>query len=152
MEARESGIQASLAALKLSLRQTKNTILVPIQPNPNLEPLIPFITKTEQPSRLDAIISSEVERYINHQCQRVLITDYNIKYRRFAYLYEKLKGIRDELLQSHARQQLLDLLMTEEARQICELIKDIQETENVLQQRYRYFFVFLLKDIFFRLA
>jgi len=137
VEARESGIQASLAALKLSLRQTKNTILVPIQPNPDLEPLIPFITKTEQPSRLDAIISSEVERYINHQCQRVLITDYNIKYRRFAYLYEKLKGIRDELLQSHARQQLLDLLMTEEARQICELIKDIQETENVLQQRYR---------------
>lgn len=137
VEARESGILASLTTLKLSLRQSKNTILVSIPSNSEPEPLIPFITKMEQPSKLDTIISSEVETYINHHCQRVLITDYNIKYRRFAYLYEKLKGIRDELLQSHARQQLLDLLMVEEARQICELINDVQDTENLLQQRYR---------------
>jgi len=84
-----------------------------------------------------SLVADLISRCISYYCQRVLTTDYNIKYRRSAYIFKKLKSIRDELLESRAREQLIDFLLAQEAEQIQKVIEDLKDIEATLSHRYR---------------
>ena len=45
--------------------------------------------------------------------------------------------LRDELLESRAREQLIDFLLAQEAEQIQKVIEDLKDVEATLSNRYR---------------
>ena len=50
--------------------------------------------------------------------------------------------IRDELIQSRAREQLLDLMLAQEADHISNITNSFKQTQQLLDERYRYLCAF----------
>jgi len=135
---RNAGLSAALESLNQSLRLNRNTVLVPISTSErnNFEEISSCL-KRNVDDKENIAISDLISRCISYYCQRVLITDYNIKYRRSAYMFKKLHSIRDELIQSRAREQLLDLTMAQEADHINSITNSFKNTQQLLDERYR---------------
>jgi len=137
VQARNAGLLAAIDTINQSLRLNRNTVLVPISVDGSNSESILACFKPVSNQKENSMVADLISRCISYYCQRVLTTDYNIKYRRSAYIFKKLKSIRDELLQCRAREQLLDFLLAQEADQIQNIIKELKETEATLSQRYR---------------
>jgi len=135
---RNAGLLAALESLNQSLRLNRNTVLVPISTGErnNFEEISSCL-KRNADDKENIAISDLISRCISYYCQRVLITDYNIKYRRSAYMFKKLHSIRDELIQSRAREQLLDLTLAQEADHIKSITNSFKNTQQLLDERYR---------------
>jgi len=136
VQARNAGLLAAIDTINQSLRLNRNTVLVPISVDGSIsESILECLDPTNQ--KESSLVADLISRCISYYCQRVLTTDYNIKYRRSAYIFKKLKSIRDELLESRAREQLIDFLLAQEAEQIQKIIEDVKDIEATLSNRYR---------------
>lgn len=136
-QARNAGLMAAIDTMNQSLRLNRNTVLVPISVEGSSCESILSCLKPVSNQKENSTVADLISRCISYYCQRVLTTDYNIKYRRSAYIFKKLKSIRDVFLQSRAREQLIDFLLAQEAEQIQNILKNLKLTEETLAQRYR---------------
>jgi hypothetical protein len=137
-QARNAGLLACMDSLNQSLRLNRNTVLVSIPGDGSScsESILSCLNKVAS-EKENSTMSDLISRCISYYCQRVLTTDYNIKYRRSAYMFKKLQSIRDELLQSRAREQLLDLLLAQEAEHINSIVTEFKQNQQILDERYR---------------
>jgi len=136
VQSRNAGLLAAIDTINQSLRLNRNTVLVPISVDGSIsESILESLKPCNQ--KESSLVADLISRCISYYCQRVLTTDYNIKYRRSAYIFKKLKSIRDELLESRAREQLIDFLLAQEAEQIQKVIEDLKDIEATLSHRYR---------------
>jgi len=136
VQARNAGLLAAIDTINQSLRLNRNTVLVPISVDGSISvSILECLNPSNQ--KESSLVADLISRCISYYCQRVLTTDYNIKYRRSAYIFKKLKSIRDELLESRAREQLIDFLLAQEAEQIQKIIEDLKDIEATLSHRYR---------------
>jgi len=120
-EAKSAGVLASLDVLTRHLglsRPAKPSMAGPTKPNMGAQ---------EDEDKLNHKIASLVAECVSCYCDRILTTDYKLKYRRSLFIINKMESIREMLLSRRARQEILDTLMLNETDQILHIPTTINQ-------------------------
>lgn len=126
--AEDEGVAARLSAVHRLISDAKGMLIVGA-------PTKPIIMLPESVDQVNTTISKLVAECVSCYSQRILSTDYKLKYRRSLFIINKLKLIRDALLQRRARQEILDVLIFNETKQILDLINTINSLEQNFKRR-----------------
>jgi len=126
--AEADGVAARLSAVHRLISDAKGMLIVGA-------PTKPIIMLPESVDQVNTTISKLVAECVSCYSQRILSTDYKLKYRRSLFIINKLKLIRDALLQRRARQEILDVLIFNETKQILDLINTIISLEQIFKRR-----------------
>jgi len=131
MEAKDAGLRARINHLSRSLTGGpsgwSNVVRAggPVKPN------------LDSDSALQDQIAGLVAECVGCYCDKVLTTDYKLKHRRSVYVTNKMKIIRELLMQRRARQEVLDLLLAAETETILSIIDSVKNLEQNLEIRFR---------------
>jgi hypothetical protein len=129
ISAQASGVLAALGVLgrTLSGSWSSGSLILPIS-----GPVKPNIALPEPDAKIRDQISDLVSACVCCYCEKILTTDYHLKYRRSFFVLNKMKILRDILLERRARQEILDILLLAETG----ILLDISETMKNLETKF----------------